>query len=153
MKRHAPATERNREAIIEVLAEVLPDAGLVLEVASGTGEHVAAFAERFPAMNWQPSDPDPDARASIAAWCADLPDVAPPLALDAASADWPIEGADAIVCINMVHIGRDSGTDGGGEAAARAGAAADPVRSLSPARRGDRAFERGFRAVAEGKEP
>ena len=66
MRRHAPATERNREPIIEVLAEVLPETGLVLEIASGTGEHAAAFATRFPRLDWQPSDPDADSRDSIA---------------------------------------------------------------------------------------
>jgi hypothetical protein len=104
MKRHAPATERNREPIIEVLAGVLPGEGTVLEVASGTGEHVAAFAARFPALTWQPSDPDAESRGSIAEWCADITNVLPPLDLDAASADWPIDAADAIVCINMIHI-------------------------------------------------
>jgi hypothetical protein len=104
MKRHAPATERNREPIIEVLAEILPADGVVLEVASGTGEHAAAFAERFPGLSWQPSDPDADSRGSIAEWCAGQANVLPPLDLDAASPHWPIERADAIVCINMVHI-------------------------------------------------
>jgi len=105
MKRHAPATTRNRDAIIDVLDGLLRTNGsMALEIASGTGEHVAAFAHRFPTVTWQPSDPDPDARASIAAWCAEAPNVFPPLDLDAASAEWPIEWADAIVCINMVHI-------------------------------------------------
>ena len=104
MRRHAPATERNREPIAAVLAEVLPKTGTVLEIASGTGEHAAAFAERFPALSWQPSDPDGDALASIADWCAGLANVAAPVALDAASADWPVARADAILCVNMVHI-------------------------------------------------
>ena len=107
MKRHAPATERNREAIGDVLAGLLSsDGSMALEIASGTGEHVAAFARRFPRVTWQPSDPDPDARASIEAWteAEQIPNIFPPLDLDAASADWPIEWADAIVCINMVHI-------------------------------------------------
>lgn len=104
MRRHAPATERNREPIIAVLAEELPDDGTVLEVASGTGEHAAAFAERFPGTTWQPSDPDADSRASIAGWTAALTNVLPPLDLDAAAPNWPIESADAVVCINMVHI-------------------------------------------------
>lgn len=103
MKRHAPATERNREPIAAVLAEELPDAGQVLEVASGTGEHCAWFAARFPALTWQPSDPDPEALTSIAAWCEGLPNVRRPLALDA-SAPFPAVDADAILCINMVHI-------------------------------------------------
>jgi SAM-dependent methyltransferase len=105
VKRHAPATERNRNVIAETLARVLPAAGLVLEVASGTGEHAVHFAKRFPALTWQPSDPDPIALASINAWRADsnLPNVRPAMLLDA-SADWPIAQADAVVCINMTHI-------------------------------------------------
>jgi SAM-dependent methyltransferase len=103
-RRHAPATERNREPIAAVLAEELPPRGLVLEVASGSGEHAAFFAERFPALQWLPSDPDPDALASIAEWCAELPNVLPPLALDAAADAWPVDAADAILCVNMVHI-------------------------------------------------
>jgi len=105
VKRHAPATERNRDVIAQTLARVLPAEGLVLEVASGTGEHVVHFAKRFPALTWQPSDPDPIALASINAWRADsnMPNVRPAMLLDA-SADWPIAQADAVVCINMTHI-------------------------------------------------
>jgi hypothetical protein len=105
-KRHAPATTRNRDAIAEVLAEELPASGLVLEIASGSGEHVIHFAARFPALRWQPSDPDPAALASIAAWSADarLDNVLPPLEIDAAADSWPLRQADAILCINMVHI-------------------------------------------------
>jgi len=104
MRRHAPATSRNRDPIADVLAAELPAEGLVLEVASGSGEHCAYFAERFPALRWQPSDPDPDALASIADWCNGLANIFPPLALDAAADDWPIASADAILCVNMVHI-------------------------------------------------
>jgi hypothetical protein len=105
-RRSAPAALRNREPIAEVLAEWLPERGLVLEIASGTGEHAAFFAERFPALEWQPSDVHPDALTSIAAWreASGLPNLRPPLALDAASADWPIGAADAVLSINMVHI-------------------------------------------------
>jgi SAM-dependent methyltransferase len=105
VKRHAPATERNRDVIAQTLARVLPAEGLVLEVASGTGEHVVHFAKRFPALTWQPSDPDPIALASINAWRADsnVPNMRPAMLLDA-SADWPIAKADAVVCINMTHI-------------------------------------------------
>ena len=105
-RRSAPAALRNREPIAEVLADWLPSSGLVLEIASGTGEHAAYFAERFPALDWQPSDIHPDALSSIAAWrdSSALPNVRPPLALDAASADWPIDRADAVLSINMVHI-------------------------------------------------
>jgi len=105
-KRHAPATLRNRDAIADILQQALPEAGLVLEIASGSGEHAIYFAERFPALTWQPSDPDPVAVASVSAWAAEaaLPNIQPPLALDASSPQWPIEQADAILCINMTHI-------------------------------------------------
>ncbi len=105
-RRHAPATLRNRDAIATVLRDELPDAGLVLEVASGSGEHVVHFAVTFPALDWQPSDPDPAALASIVALRGDAnpPNLRAPLLIDAASADWPIDAADALLCINMVHI-------------------------------------------------
>ena len=104
-KRHAPATERNRDAILAGLRDELPSSGLVLEVASGSGQHVVHFAAALPALDWQPSDPDPAALVSIESWRqeAGLPNVRPPLGLDA-SADWPVERADAILCVNMVHI-------------------------------------------------
>ena len=106
MKRHAPAAARNRAPITEVLEKVLPPSGLVLEVASGSGEHVVHFARHFAHLEWQPSDPDPDALKSIAAHAADadLLNVRDPVALDAAGENWPIDKADAILCINMVHI-------------------------------------------------
>lgn len=105
-KRHAPATARNADAIIAELHDVLPEAGSVLEIASGSGEHVVAFARAFPALAFQPSDPDLHALASIAAWRAEagLPNILAPIALDAAAAAWPVERADAILAINMVHI-------------------------------------------------
>ena len=104
-KRHAPATERNRDAILAILRNELPSCGLVLEVASGSGEHAVHFAAALPHLDWQPSDPDPAALASIAAWRveAGLPNLRPPVRLDAA-APWPVESADAILCINMAHI-------------------------------------------------
>ncbi|AOF97955.1 DUF938 domain-containing protein [Sphingobium sp. RAC03] len=104
-KRYAPATLRNRDAILAVLREALPASGLVLEVASGSGEHAVHFAAALPALDWQPSDPDLVALASIEAWRgeAGLPNLRVPILLDAA-ADWPIDRADAILCINMVHI-------------------------------------------------
>ena len=105
-RRSAPAALRNREPIAEVLKEWLPASGLVLEIASGSGEHGVYFAERFPALEWQPSDVHPDALSSIAAWRDEsgLPNLKAPLALDAASSDWPIDRADAVLSINMVHI-------------------------------------------------
>lgn len=105
-RRSAPAAQRNREPIALVLADWLPASGLVLEIASGTGEHAAYFAERFPQLIWQPSDVHSDAHASIAAWRAeaDLPNLRPPIVLDASEPEWPIERADALLSINMVHI-------------------------------------------------
>lgn len=106
MKQCAPAASRNREPIREVLARHLPERGSVLEIASGTGEHAIYLAARFPALAWQPTDIDPAACASIEAWRveAELPNLAPPLGLDVLSPVWPVPSADAIVCINMVHI-------------------------------------------------
>jgi len=105
-QRSAPAALRNREPIADVLAEWLPASGLVLEIASGSGEHALFFAGRFPALNWQPSDVHPDALESIRAWrdTADLPNLRAPITIDASSADWPIDRADAVLSINMVHI-------------------------------------------------
>jgi hypothetical protein len=114
MKRHAPAAGRNRDPIAAVLSEELPAAGLVLEIASGTGEHAVHFAHTYPHLTWQPTDPDADARSSIAAWQKEegLPNLLPPLSLDAAASPWSIEQADAIVCINMVHISPPASTEG-----------------------------------------
>ena len=135
MKRHAPATARNREAIAAVLAQVLPASGLVLEVASGSGEHCAAFAERFPDLRWQPSDPDPEALESITSWCEGLPNVLPPLALDAAAGDWPVARADALLCINMVHISPWAATLGLMAGAARLLPSGAPLILYGPYRR------------------
>jgi hypothetical protein len=105
-RRSAPAALRNREPIAEVLREWLPASGMVLEIASGTGEHAAYFAEAFPGLEWQPSDVNLDALASIAAWreASGLPNLREPVIIDSAAADWPIDGADAVLSINMVHI-------------------------------------------------
>ncbi len=110
-KQHAPATLRNRDPIANVLACELPASGTVLEIAAGTGEHAVCFAGRFPALTWQPTDPSPEALASIAEYRAEYAaeyggiNLAAPLLLDAAAPDhWPVAAADAIVCINMVHI-------------------------------------------------
>jgi SAM-dependent methyltransferase len=105
-RRSAPAALRNREPIANVLADWLPPSGLVLEIASGTGEHAVHFAQRFPELEWQPSDIHAEALSSIAAWreSTHLPNIRDPLALDASATDWPIGSADAILSINMVHI-------------------------------------------------
>ena len=105
VRRQAPAAARNLEPIGDVLAEWLPPGGLILEIASGTGQHALAFARRFPDLIWQPSDPDPQALASIEAWRAkDQFNLLPPRQLNVCDADWSVEEAAAILCINMVHI-------------------------------------------------
>lgn len=105
VKRQAPAAARNVGPIGDVLADWLPAGGLVLEIASGTGEHAIAFASRFPHLEWQPSDPDPEALASIEAWRAEgSPNLRPAVRIDTRSDSWPIDAADVILCINMVHI-------------------------------------------------
>ncbi|MHA1151841.1 MAG: DUF938 domain-containing protein [Alphaproteobacteria bacterium] len=110
----APATERNRQPILEVLSRVLPDRGLVLEVASGSGEHALWFARHLHPLVWQPSDPDPACRRSIAGHAAGAgpTTLEAPLDVDAGAADWPIERADAVVCINMTHIAPWRATEG-----------------------------------------
>ena len=105
-KRSAPAALRNREPIADVLAEWLPARGLVLEIASGSGEHAVHFAMRFPRLEWQPSDLHDDALASISAWRMEsgLPNLLAPVVLDAAQPDWPVDRADVILNLNMAHI-------------------------------------------------
>jgi SAM-dependent methyltransferase len=100
----APAAARNRDAILAVLRDHLPGRGLVLELASGSGEHAVHFAAQLPELVFQPSDPDAAARASIDVWAAGAANLRPALALDATAAAWPITAADAVLCINMIHI-------------------------------------------------
>jgi hypothetical protein len=105
VRRQAPAAARNVVPIGDVLTDWLPASGTVLEIASGTGEHALAFALRFPDLEWQPSDPDPEALASIDAWRAEGPsNLRAPLHIDTRSDEWPIDRADVVLCINMVHI-------------------------------------------------
>jgi hypothetical protein len=110
----APAVQRNRDAIASVLNDVLPNRGLVLELASGSGEHAVHFATLFPQIDWQPSDTEPHALASIEAWRqhAGRANMLPALAVDAAAPSWPISAADAVLCINMIHISPWSSTEG-----------------------------------------
>ena len=113
-RRTAPHVARNAEPIVEVLREILPHRGLVLEVASGSGEHALHFAQAFPKLLWQPSDPEPAALRSIEAWRAEagLFNLLPPVSLDARAAEWPVAEADAILAINMVHISPWNATAG-----------------------------------------
>ena len=101
-----PHVARNREPILDVLRRVLPPRGLVLEVASGSGEHAAFFADALPSVSWQPTDIDAQALASMAAFraSAGVPNLLAPAQLDVTSAQWPIDRADAIVNCNMIHI-------------------------------------------------
>jgi len=101
-----PATERNREPILDVLKTVMPDQGHILELASGSGEHVIHFAGYFKALTWQPSDLEDEALKSIQSWIQhkELSNVHPPLKLNTTEPQWPLETADAILCINMIHI-------------------------------------------------
>ena len=106
MKREAPAAARNRQPILDVLQPHLPIKGLVLEIASGTGEHVVHYAAARPGLVFQPSDPDAGARASIDDWVQTLglDNVRPALEIDVTRAIWPVERADAVLCCNMIHI-------------------------------------------------
>jgi SAM-dependent methyltransferase len=105
-RQYRPHVPRNRDPILDVLRRVLPQRGLVLEIASGSGEHAAYFAQALPSLTWQPSDPDQTALASAAAHRDDmgLPNLLAPLRLDVTAPSWPIERADAIICCNMIHI-------------------------------------------------
>jgi SAM-dependent methyltransferase len=105
-RQYAPATLRNRDFILDVLREVLPGRGVILEIASGSGEHVVHFARSLSGLVFEPSDPDPEAVQSVAAWVKDtgVTNVCAPIVLDASQSPWPIASADGIICINMVHI-------------------------------------------------
>jgi SAM-dependent methyltransferase len=120
-RRFAPAVARNKAAITEALARHLPATGLVLEIASGSGEHALHFAAHFPALSFQPTDPDAAALASIAAWQAEaqLANLLPPLMLDVMADAWPVQKADAVLCINMIHIAPWEATAGLMRGAAR----------------------------------
>jgi len=142
-RQHAPATERNREPILAVLREELPQSGLVLEVASGTGEHAVHLAGALPGLTRQPSDPSQEARDSITAWRAreGTENLLAPLELDAASADWPVVAADAIVCINMVHISPWQSTEGLMQGAGKVLPARAPLILYGPYRRAGHSLE------------
>lgn len=142
-RQHAPATQRNREPILAVLCEELPASGMVLEVASGTGEHAVHFAEALTQLTWQPSDPSPDALASIAAWreAERVPNLLAPLQLDAASDIWPITQADAMVCINMIHISPWQATEGLMRGAGRVLPSGAPLVLYGPYRRAGHPLE------------
>lgn len=111
---HSPAAERNAEPILDQLRRLLPARGRVLEIASGTGQHAVQFACALRGVEWQPSDTDPHALQviRIRADRAALPNLLPPVELDVESREWPVEHADAILCVNLMHISPWSATEG-----------------------------------------
>jgi len=154
-RRFAPATQRNREPILAVLRRVLPAEGVLLEVASGTGEHAAFFAAALPRLIIQPSDADAQNLASIAAWRdhAGLANLRAPLALDATAERWAVERADAVLCVNMIHIAPWEACVGLVAGAARVLLPGNPLVLYGPFRRGGRhtspsneAFDASLRA-------
>jgi hypothetical protein len=151
----SPAAERNKEPILAVLRRVLPAHGSVLEIASGTGQHAVHFARALPELSWQPSDPDATLRAAIESRvaAAALPNLRPPLDLDVLAAEWPALAADAIVCINMIHIAPWAATAGLFRHAARVLGAGAPLVLYGPFKRGgqhtaasNEAFDSSLRA-------
>ena len=151
----APAAARNRQPILDALKPHLPPRGLVLEVAGGTGEHVVHFAQACPAVIFQPSDPDPQHRASTDAWSAalDLANVRPAIALDVTAEVWPVEAADALVGINLIHIAPWTAAEGLMRGAGRVLPPGGLLYLYGPYRRGGQhtapsnaAFDAGLRA-------
>jgi hypothetical protein len=153
-RRYAPATVRNRDFILDVLRDVLPTTGIVLEVASGSGEHVVHFARNLPSLVFQPSDPEPDALLSIAGWvkAAKVANVRAPIVLDASRLFWPVASADGIICVNMVHISPWGATVGLIRGAAAVLSTGSPLYLYGPYRRkgfatapSNEAFDRDLR--------
>jgi uncharacterized protein DUF938 len=154
-RQHAPATLRNRDFILDVLRDVLPTTGVILEIASGSGEHIVHFAKNLPALIFQPSDPEPVALLSIAAWvkATGVTNVLAPIALDASNPVWPIASAGGIISINMIHISPWEATLGLINVAAAALSPASPLYLYGPYIRegfatapSNQAFDRSLRA-------
>ena len=154
-RRSAPHVARNAGPIADVLNEVLPAKGLVLELASGTGEHSLHFAREFPKLLWQPSDAEPAALRSIEAWRADsgLFNLLPAISLDVRAAEWPVAAADAIVAINLLHISAWAATQGLLRGAGRLLAPGAPLYVYGPFRQAgvetapsNEAFDESLRA-------
>ncbi len=155
---YRPATQRNKEPILEVLRSVLPERGLLLEVASGSGEHAVFFAGHFPGLEWRPTDPDEASRNSIAAWTASegVQNVRAPLNLDVTRAQWPIDTADTMLCVNMIHIAPWEATKGLMRGAGRVLGSGAPLILYGPYKRGDRPLEPGnvsFDERLRGEDP
>jgi hypothetical protein len=135
-KGFAPAAERNREPILEVLRRVFPATGTVLEIASGSGQHAVFFSERLPQLRWQPSDPAADALRSIQAWVREeaRENLLAPIDLDVRSEPWPVARADAMLCINMIHISPWEASEALFEGAQRLLSANAPLVTYGPYR-------------------
>ena len=133
----SPSADRNKAPILEVLRQALPDRGSVLEIASGTGQHVVHFATELPGLEWQPSDPDPAYRQSINEWLAgkSLKNVRAPVALDVCDMTWPVESVSAVICINMIHISPWAATVSLMKGAARVLEQGGPLYLYGPYRR------------------
>ncbi|HET8538767.1 MAG TPA: DUF938 domain-containing protein [Anaeromyxobacter sp.] len=142
MKRTARAALRNRDALAAALRRVLPPTGRVLELGSGTGEHAVFLAAAFPALEWQPSDPDPEARASTAAWSSEarLPNLLPPLAYDLRTEAWHRRPAVAVLCVNVLHVAPPECAEALCRGAARALPAGGPLAVYGPFTRRGRAL-------------
>lgn len=154
----APSATRNRDAILAVLRETLPAEGLILEIASGSGEHALYFAGALPTLTFQPSDPSAEARASIAAWIAEsgLANIRPPIAIDASSDAWPTSAPAAILCINMIHIAPWTAAEGLFRHAGALLARGAPLFLYGPFRQPGRPLEPGNLAFDEslrGRDP
>lgn len=137
---YRPHVARNREPILDVLRRVLPPKGLVLEIASGSGEHAAYFAAKLPALKWQPTDPDSEALASIAAHRAEagLSNLLPALLLDVTAMQWAVLRADAVICCNMIHIAPWAACEGLIAGAARTLPGGGPLYLYGPYKIGGR---------------
>jgi SAM-dependent methyltransferase len=154
----APAAERNKGPILTVLKSALPTQGLALEIASGTGQHIVHFAQCMPHLTWQPSDPDPELRSSIRAWIAQtgVSNARAPLELDVCRQPWPVDAADAVVCINMIHIAPWAATTALMAGAARLLPATGVLVLYGPYRRGGRhtaASNEGFDRQLQASNP
>jgi SAM-dependent methyltransferase len=138
-RQYRPHVARNRDPILEVLRRILPPKGLVLEVASGSGEHLAYFAGKLPALSWQPTDPDTEALASAAAHraAAGASNLLLPLQLDVMSEHWPVDHADVVMCCNMIHIAPWAACEGLIAGAARTLAAGGLLYLYGPYKIGD----------------
>jgi cyclopropane fatty-acyl-phospholipid synthase-like methyltransferase len=137
----SPAALRNRDPILEILRRILPSRGLMLEIASGTGEHAVYFAAALPGVTWQPTDLSDEALQSVEAHAriAQLPNLLPPITLDVTKAPWPVEQADAILCCNMIHIAPWQAAEGLFAGAERVLPCGAPLLLYGPFREADRA--------------